>query len=163
MPPTEEAVKTKPSQLPVTVRYATPALKMEAGKPIIWCPFCNPSHPLSLSTPSACGTLLEVRATQAVYKARLNKGMVCIKCKKEDGNMVQFNDAFVHVPDCTPDIILFNDPTKFSRLAKFVFHAPAWLQKIAKRYVGNARRVDLVTPDGAATGRTSGYYFHQKA
>lgn len=106
--------------------------------------------------------MIEVRASQAVYRARLNKGMVCIKCKKADGNMVRFNDAFVHVPDCTPEIVLFNDEKKFSRTAQFVFHLPAWLKQRLQPIVGDARKVDQVTPEGISTGRTSGYYFHKK-
>lgn len=155
-----QSLKRKP---PYSLRHETPNMKVENGKAVILCPFCNPSHELSLREPAACGTILEVRASQLVHNAFMNKEMVCIKCKKGVGKMVQYNDAFVHVPDCNPDILLFSDPTKFSRMAKLVFHAPAWLRVRLEKRFGQARVVDQVTPGGVSTGKVSGYYFHKKA
>lgn len=146
----------------VSVRYGTPTKTLEAGKPVILCPFCTPTHPLSVSGPSACGTMIEIRASQPVYKAKLHKDMVCVKCKQGGGSMIQFNDMFIHTHDCVPGVTVFTDPSRFSRMAKIVYHAPALFKANLEKRFGVAKVVNEVTPAGESTGRVLGYYF-QKA
>ena len=156
-------MKHKGKSEAITIRHGSPTLKMENGKPVIMCPFCTPSHALVLSGASPCGTLIEVRATQAVYKARFHKDMVCVKCGESGGNMVQWNNAFMHAPDCKPGVLTFTDPPPISRMAEFVFTAPSWIKPWLEAMFGETRPVEEVTPDGTRTGAILGYIFYKKA
>lgn len=155
--------KHRTDRPPMTIRYEQPKLVVENGTPVIQCPFCKPTHPLSVSGVSACGTVLELRAAQMVFDGRFNKDIVCIKCKKGGGKLIQFNDAFIHAHDCMPGVFTFADPPKFSKMAKIAFHArppiKSWMQKI----FGEAKAVEEVKPDGTRTGKHLGYFFYQKA
>lgn len=148
---------------PVTERFGTPILRKDKDTPLIECPFCKPTHALSVSGPSACGTMLQLRAVQRVYKGRFNKGMVCIKCGKGGGELVHFNDAFVHANDCTPGVYAFADQPKFSRMAQMIFTAPGFIKRPFENRLGKTMAVEEVLPDGTKTGKHLGYFFYKKA
>ena len=52
-------------------RIEAPIAKKEKdGSASLWCPFCKPSHKILPVMEALCGTRLEVRAVQVVFKAR---------------------------------------------------------------------------------------------
>lgn len=156
--------KTKQIRPPFTERIGTPkATKDEKGNAVLWCPFCIPSHPLDTGGASACGTILQVRAVQIVYKSKFNKDLVCVKCQKGGGDMVHFNNAYIHTHDCMPGVATFVDPPKFSKAAALVFKAPGWIKPRLEKILGEAKPVEEVTEDGTRTGKILGHFFWRKA
>lgn len=152
--------KQKSFRPPFTERFATPIMKLEGQRPVVMCPFCVPSHELSVTGPSACGTLLQLRSVQRIYEGRLNKDLVCVKCGQGGGKLVHFNDAFIHTHNCKPGVLTFSDPPKFSRLASLIHKGPAWIKRISAR-LGKTMAVEEVLPDGKKTGKILGYVFYQ--
>lgn len=154
--------KKKIFQPPVTQRFGTPPIrKGDKGGTEIMCPFCNPSHVLTTQGPAACGTQLQVRAVQTVYDARHNKSLVCVKCHKGGGKMVQFNNSMIHTPDCTPGVVTFIEKPQFSILANLVYHLPTWARARVEPWTGRTEKVDEITPEGERTGRVMGYVFYR--
>ena len=148
----------------VTERFGTPRMqKGDDGNPLVLCPFCSPSHPLSAVGVSACGTQLQLRAVQTVYHAKYRKDMVCIKCQKGGGDMVMFNNAFVHVNDCSPGVATFIDPPKFSRMASLVFRMPNKIKTFTEKYLGETKAVEEVDEKGVRTGKTLGHFFYVRS
>ena len=145
-----------------TVRIEAPqAGKGKDGKPTLLCPFCRPTHPLIPGKVSMCGTALEMRAVQTVFKAKFIKGMVCAKCGQGGRDMVHFQNAFVHVHDCTPGVATFTDPPDLSFFAHGVYLLPLSFRKRIEKYTGTAMPVDEVKPDGTRTGQVLGYFFNK--
>lgn len=144
-------------------RYGQPILSKTDGKPSIGCPFCKPSHPLNVDGVSPCGTFLQLRAVQTVYKGRMYKDMVCLKCQKGGGEFVHFNAGYIHTHDCMPGVFTFLEQPPFSALAKIVHGLPDGLKKRAETWLGQTMTVDEVTPEGVRTGKKLGYFFHKKA
>lgn len=134
---------------------------LKAGTQIL-CPFCAPPHPIMVGQDSACGTTMKVTAVQTIYPARTTKkhNLVCIKCGKGGGEMVKFNSSFVHAADCTPGTRLITVPPEFSRVAKFIYHLPAWLRKQIEKVTGFAKEVKEVDAGGQETGKVLGYFFY---
>lgn len=152
------------TRLPYTERIGTPKVtKDPAGNAILLCPFCNPPHALDTNGASPCGTILQVRAVQIVYKSKFNKKLVCVKCQQGGGDLVHFNNAYIHTHDCTPGVATFVEPPKFSKAAALVFRLPKWIQKRVEKYLGESKAVEEVTEDGTRTGKTLGYFFWRKA
>lgn len=150
------------SKMPFDQRAAVPLVSKDAkGNPILMCPFCKPSHQLILGSSSACGSELQIRAVQTVYHAKYNGGMICAKCGKSKGNMVRFQNAFVHIDDCSPGVVAMTEPPKYSKLAGLVFKLPPKPRALFEKYMGKARPVDEVLPDGKRTGVTLGYFFYK--
>lgn len=148
----------------VTNRIESPKItKDETGAAVLLCPFCNPPHTLRTDGISGCGTIIQVRAVQAVYRSNLHKDMVCVKCQKSGGDMVQFNDAFVHIADCMPGVTTITEEVQYSKFAKFVFGLrPGKLKKYLETRYGEVKSVAEVTPNGERTGKILGYFFYKK-
>lgn len=145
-----------------TVRIEAPlAGKGKDGKPTLLCPFCKPTHPIIPGKVSMCGTALEMRAVQTVFKARFIKGMVCAKCGQGGGDMVHFQNAFVHVHDCTPGVAVLTQPPVFTPFARLVYGLPEKLKTRIEKRTGMAVPVDEVKPDGTRTGQVLGYFFNR--
>lgn len=142
-------------------RVAAPIGRMEDGKPILMCPFCKPSHPLIMGGTALCGTDLQVRAIQTVFKAKYEKGMLCAKCGKGGGEMVMFQNAFVHINDCMPGVATLTQPPKFSLIARLLYRFPERIKNALKKKFGEIMPVAEVLPDGTRTGKTLGYFFYK--
>lgn len=151
-------MKTKAPKTPVRERYGTPFITREKdGSAILNCPFCKPTHPIRPDVGSACGTMLEVRAVQRIYRAKYEKDMVCVKCGKGGDEMVLFQNGFIHTHDCAPGVVALANPPKYSKLAAKVYGTK--LQGLAERIFGKITPVHEVNPDGTKTGLTLGYFF----
>lgn len=143
-------------------RIATPIPRQDGkGNVTLMCPFCNPTHPLSPNGMSGCGTELQVRATQTVFRAVSDKKMICIKCQKGGGEMVAFNESMVHVHNCTPGVATFVDPPRMSVFAAALFRLPVRIRSVFEKYTGEIKPISEVKPDGTRTGRTLGYVFYR--
>jgi len=152
-------MKTKTAQPAFRVREAEPKVTKDMK---IMCPFCPIPHPLVAGEVATCGTYIKVSAVQRIYRTRLNKDMVCAKCGKPGGEMVHFQNAFVHLEDCMPGVAVMNEAPQFSRLASFVFKMKdGKLKNIIEKRTGAAKSVEEVEPNGKRTGRTLGYFFYR--
>lgn len=147
-----------------TTREAVPLLSKDGkGNAMLLCPFCTPPHPINPDSPSICGTILQVRALQTVYKPKkYGSKEVCVKCQKGGFEMVLFQGALVHTHDCTPGVVAMSTPPKYSLFAKFTYGMRDGRLKnfIQKRY-GRAVPVEEVTPKGEKTGEIFGYFFNR--
>lgn len=143
-----------------TQRVEAPIAKMEKKEAILYCPFCRPTHKIVPGVENPCGTRLEVRAVQTVYKARYMKEMVCLKCGQGGGEMVQYRNGFVHTHDCAPGVAALTEEPKFNKWAEIVYGMP-WpaVKSAIEKRVGRAMQVDEVAPDGKRTGKVLGYAF----
>lgn len=145
-----------------TNRIEAPIAKKEKdGSASLYCPFCKPTHKILPGMESACGTRLEVRAVQMVIHAKYDKTMVCVKCNKGGGDMVRFQNAFIHVADCMPGVATFTEEPKYSQFAKLLFKAPEWIKTRIEKKFGTIMPVDEISPDGQRTGVVLGYFFYK--
>jgi hypothetical protein len=145
-----------------TTRIEAPIAKKEKdGSAGLYCPFCKPTHKILPGMEYPCGTRIEVRAAQMVFKAKYEKNMVCAKCRKGGGEMVRFQNAFIHTHDCTPGVATFTEPPKFSKIAEALSRSPEWLKDRVEKRFGKIMPVDEVTPDGTRTGVVLGYFFYK--
>lgn len=153
-------MKKSSVQPKTTFRIEAPIAKMEKKEAVLYCPFCKPTHRITPGVENPCGTHLEVRAVQTVYRAKYVKEMVCLKCGQGGGEMVQFRNGFIHAHDCAPGVAALTEEPKFNRFAQIVYSIPwpALKSRIEKR-IGRAMQVDEVTPDGTRTGKILGYAF----
>lgn len=151
-------------QQPTTIRRHVPLLEKDNhGANVLMCPFCIPSHPITPFVASGCGTVVEVQAVQTVYRAKYQKGMVCVKCGKSGGMMVRMNDAFTHSFDCTPGTTTLTAVPAFSKIATWVFKMKdGRLKEFIQGFTGVAAEVKEVTPEGERTGVILGHFFHQR-
>lgn len=101
----------------------------------ISCPFCDPTHPIGLA-PSHCGTKLEIKAVQEIYT-----GATCAFCGKQNGNMIKVGNVFVHSPNCSPNMRLFNAKQKTSLSAKVIHNMPNIVDLLIYRLTGNRTAV----------------------
>lgn len=147
----------------VTVRELPPRVIEKKDEVQILCPFCEPPHPIAVGRPAACGTTLKVTAVQAVIPARtVNKhNLVCIKCHKSGGQMIQFNQGYIHLHECTPGTKLLTEAPQFSKLARTIFHLPAPLRGVLEKRLGKAKEIKEVDPQGNDTGKVLGYFFYR--
>ena len=143
------------------VRELPPKINMLKDGVQILCPFCPVPHPILVGQDSACGTTMKVTAVQTIYPARTTKkhNLICIKCKKGGGEMVKFNQSYVHAVECAPDTKLITVPPKFSLAAQIVYQAPPWMKNRIAKIVGYPKEVREVTAEGKDTGKTLGYFF----
>lgn len=148
-----------------TFRELPPKIDTTKKDVVIQCPFCKVPHPISIGQQSPCGTTLRVTAVQTLLPARTVKkhGLRCIKCHEGGGEMVPFNNGYVHVADCLPGTKLLAVPPKFSSLARLVFLMPKGIRAHVERLSGRAQVAREVDPDGNDTGRTLGYFFYKGA
>lgn len=147
----------------VLTRSAAPIPRKEGKVTHLMCPHCKPTHSLSPSGPSACGTMIQVSAVQRIYRAKDLKGSVCIKCRRGGGDMVMFQQGFVHTHDCTPNVMTLTEKPKYSPLAGFAFNLPdGWLKRRIIKNNGTPTPVEEFTPAGERTGKILGYVFLQQ-
>lgn len=149
---------------PYRQRTAVPKLtKDEHGANILLCPFCADPHPIMPFVPSPCGTTVTFYAEQTIYRAKADKRFVCAKCGQGGGEMVKWNNAFIHTPDCKPEIKTLTEPPKYSEFAKIVYTMPdGFIKNNIQKVLGKAQIVEEVTTDGQLTGTVLGYFFHKK-
>lgn len=144
----------------ITTRIESPrAGKDRNGKPALLCPFCAQTHALIPGVQSGCGTDLQMRAVQTVYKAKFIKEMKCAKCGEGGGEMVRFQNAFVHIHDCAPGVVTLSEPPDMSFWARGIYMLPLSFKKRIEKYTGKVMPIDEVMPDGTRTGKTLGYFF----
>ena len=144
-----------------TTRERVPILSRDGqGNALLLCPFCTPAHPINPESASTCGTILQVRALQTIYKAKKYGNEVCVKCGKGGGEMVMFQGALLHTNDCMPGVVALSTPPKFSKLAKALFGLrDGWIKKNLEGIFGEAVPVEEVLPSGERTGVIFGYFF----
>lgn len=137
--------------------------KDKDGSALLLCPFCPTPHTISTNSTSACGTILQVRALQTLYKAKRNDPKaICIKCQKGGGEMAIFQGALVHIHDCTPGVVAFSTPPEYSKFAKFAHGLKeGWLKHTIQKYFGTIVTVEEVTPEGVKTGTIYGHFFNK--
>lgn len=129
----------------------------------IFCPYCDPSHPLLPGKPAACGTFLKLTAVQQIMPARVARlqNIACIKCHTVGGgDLVPWQGNYVHLQDCDPETKLYVEPPVFSNYAKLLYKMPLGIQNILARKRGTPRPVKEITPEGMETGRILGYTFY---
>lgn len=108
---------------------------------------------------------MQVLAVQTVYPTRTvhKYSLKCLKCGGSDGEMIRFNNGYVHVADCAPSVKLLATVPEFSRAARIVKHAPKWLSAIVEKYTGKVQEVQEIDAEGKETGKTLGYFFMRGA
>lgn len=145
----------------VTVRELPPKIQKAGDGVQILCPFCAVPHPISIAQNAPCGTKMSVLAVQTIYPTRtVNKyKFTCLKCGQGGGEMIRFNNGYVHVSDCAPSVKLLVSVPEFSRLAKIVGASPKWLSALIERYTGKVQEVKEIDAQGRDTGVTLGYFF----
>lgn len=145
----------------VTQRTEAPQVTRDKkGNLVLLCPHCKPTHPLNLQRPSPCGTIVEFKATQPIFQARFNNSMICAKCKKGGGQMVHYQNAYIHVHDCTPGVVTMTNPPETSLMAKLAFKNKL-VRNLFKK-IGEPMPIEEITPDGNRTGNIMGYFFYNK-
>ena len=156
-------MKQSHTKSPVTRRSSLPLVETIKGGKVLMCPFCKPSHPVVPFQQAQCGTMIEVQAVQEVYRAKFDKRIKCAKCGQGGGEMVRWQNAFLHVIDCAPEIRTMAEPPKYSKLAGVVYNMQAsWIKSQLEKFTGKAVPVDEVTPDGQKTGVVLGHFFYGK-
>jgi hypothetical protein len=149
----------------MTERVEIPKVAREKdGSMILLCPFCKIPHPLKAEGTSACGTRIKVTASQMIYDGKYAKGMVCVKCGKGGGKMVQYQNGYMHLEECASDIIVMTDPPIKSKLAEQMSKAPKWAKPLVEqiqKYTGRPTPIAEVMPDGTRTGNVLGWFFYK--
>lgn len=146
----------------VTVRELPPKISKAGDAVQIMCPFCRVPHPIAIGQNAPCGTKMVVSAVQTIYPTRTvhKYNLICVKCGQSDGGeMIRFNEGYVHLADCAPSVRLLATPPEFSRLAKIVRAAPKWLSAIIEKRLGRVQEVREIDGEGKETGKTLGYFF----
>lgn len=116
------------------IRIAEPIIgKNNRGQTTILCPFCSEPHPIPHNRPAHCGTMLEVKAVQAIFY-----GQKCALCGSNEGATIKIGDRFRHAHDCSPGKVLYITPPKRSILAKWAYHMPDRFHIFLGRRVGYA-------------------------
>lgn len=105
-------------------KLVRPKVVDATGNAQVMCPFCPRPHPLPLDGPASCGTRLDIRAIQKVYK-----GVACVLCGGQQGTMVKVGDKYKHAHNCTPGKELYTTPPPFSRSAGLMWHMPNFVQQ----------------------------------
>lgn len=156
--------KNRKPQSATTERAALPKIqKDEHGAAVLMCPFCEPSHILSAVNRNGCGSVVEMRVTQIIYRAKYNPKMICVKCAKGGGEMVQYLDALIHIPDCMPGTVTMVDPPVLSKSAEFVNKLPKPIKGLVEKVTGQVMPVEEVTTSGVRTGNVFGYFFKSRS
>lgn len=106
---------------------------VEGGSAQVMCPYCPRPHPLPLNEAAACGTRLEIRAVQKVYK-----GVTCALCGGALGTMVRIGENYKHSHQCTPGKELYAAPPPASRSAALFWHAPKFIHYFMARNLKRA-------------------------
>jgi hypothetical protein len=146
---------------PLRTREAVPDARRTKDGAQILCPFCKPSHPLSVGESSPCGTQLKLTAVQQIIPSRIvrmNK-LVCVKCRQSGGEMVKYMNGFIHLQDCNPGTNLLRAQPHYNTLAGLVFKLPKTLRRQVAKVTGSPQQVREITPDGTETGKIAGYFF----
>lgn len=143
----------------VRVRKLPPKVSNEKQGVAVKCPFCAIPHPILPGAQSPCGTTLEVLAVQTVYRSTKHNGITCIKCHQIGGEMVRFNESFVHLVDCMPGTRLLTEIPEFSAFAKFIFKMPTPIRSAFEKRRGKIQYVKEIDSEGKETGKVLGYFF----
>jgi len=143
----------------VRIRKNLPLVSKTKEGVVVQCPFCPRPHPILPGVESPCGTTLEVMAVQTTFRSNRRNGYTCLKCGKTGGEMVRYNQSFVHLEDCMPGTKLLTEIPKFSLLAKIAYKFPKGIQKLAEKKLGKAQQVKEIDGSGKETGKILGYFF----
>jgi hypothetical protein len=145
----------------IQTREALPGVDRTKEGVHLMCPFCFPTHPLMPNEDAPCGTVLKVTAIQTIIPERMVRmeKLVCLKCHKGDGAMVQYMNGFIHLHECTPGTQLLRIPPRYNAMAGVVYKLPKGLRKQAEKFTGVSQQVREILPDGTETGKIIGYFF----
>ena len=138
------------------LRRKEPKVEEKDGKMVLMCPFCNPPHPLSTTHVADCGTFLEVKAVQPVFRA---KAIVCVKCGGSGGTMKKVDEHnYAHTFDCAPDKEVHHSLPENSLSAQLAYLLPVFILKpLAKRLGKQPQELYRLDEEGNPTGRPVGY------
>jgi len=152
-------VKKTTTQPKIRKRTETPRWsKDDKGNIVFLCPFCKPSHLLIPGKISPCGTQMLLEAVQVIYRAKYSD-LVCAKCGNGGGEMVHWQNAFIHIVDCVPGVFTPTEMPKTSRFAQVVYKLPKWAKESIEKRTGQVMIIDEVSPEGKRTGKILGYFF----
>lgn len=147
---------------PATTREQQPMMGGDKTHPVLLCPFCNPTHPLGIGPENPCGTIINVTAVQTVYKAKLNPGMTCVRCKQAGGTMVKYLQGFAHTHECVKGLVLLPFIPEDNRFARFVFNMKdGKLKEFLQRKNGIAQPIREIDPQGNETEKILGHFFYK--
>lgn len=151
----------KPPRPMTRTRTATPIPFPTKDGIELRCPFCADRHQLIPNVESTCGTRIEVTAIQEVYPAHTvrHKNLTCVKCFQGDGEMVRYNNSYVHLVECKPGSRLLQEIPPNSPVAQFVYNLPAWLKPHVEKLTGQSDRVLEIDEKGEKTGKVIAYIF----
>jgi len=129
------------------IRRQAPIIKQGGKGIVIECPYCHPPHPLRLDLPAPCGTILEVKAVQSLYK-----DVACALCGKSGGTLIKVGELYRHANECSPGKRLYTIPPKRSLGAAIFYRLPKWIQV---RHTRRTRRYVVQLSD--QKGKVHGY------
>jgi hypothetical protein len=102
------------------IRVAEPLMgKNDKGQVTVLCPFCSEPHPIPPNRPAHCGTMLEVKAVQAIFY-----GQKCALCQGNQGALIRVGDRYRHVHDCSPGKVLYTQEPRKSIVAALAYRLP---------------------------------------
>jgi hypothetical protein len=145
-------------------RVLPPQVKTSKAGVTLLCPFCTPPHPILPGEIYPCGSEVRVTVAQEVFSSHFtkHKNIHCLKCHTVGGEMVRYNNGFVHLVDCVPGTRLLTVPPTFSQRARFVFGLPKTIRKNIEKRSGPVQEVREIDEAGKETGKVLGYFFLKK-
>lgn len=149
------------------IREQPPKTEVTKNGMQVLCPYCPLPHPLIPGEVAACGTIVKVTAVQMVMPARRARRdkIRCMKCHQtEGGEMVKYNNGWIHATDCMPGTRFLALMPEFSKLAGWVFRLKETnlIRKWVEGVKGAAQEVHEIDAEGKETGTVLGYYFLKK-
>lgn len=138
------AKRFKKSSTP-KIRSKPPHIKETGVGVEIHCPFCHPPHVLRIDLPSPCGTILELKAVQNLYK-----DVSCALCEGSQGTLIKVGESYKHVHNCSPGKHLYTVPPETSLSARLFWKLPTFLHKLV--WIQMGKKVIEVSSKGKVTG-----------
>ena len=113
------------------IRRQAPRISNDGKGVLIECPYCHPPHPLRVDLPAPCGTILELRAIQNLYR-----DVKCVLCENSQGTLIKVGEYYRHAHECSPGKRIYTVPPEKSRSAAVFHRFPKFLHKFYARNFG---------------------------
>jgi len=145
----------------IRTRELTPIPMQTKTGIVLMCPFCVPTHEIRAGMMNICGTQLKVMVEQPIIGARTTRdeGLICKKCGKCCGEMIQHLNGYVHKADCSPGVQLLNEMPVYSRFAALIYKLPPPVRSWLEKRTGIVQFVEETSVEGFKTGVIQGYFF----